>query len=128
MTRPLALVFYENLLTGSQLMNRLNELGYRAAIVHNLATLPAQAVEDRPLAVLMELGAMADRVCAVTRSLRADQTTSHIPVITYLGALDPDLAKRTAENARTAGARVVAMGSNVVSQLDELLEQALRLD
>src|SRR5438445_9362650 len=33
MTTPLALVFYENLLPGSQLVNRLQDLGYRVQTI-----------------------------------------------------------------------------------------------
>ena len=128
MTRPLALVFYESLLTGNQLMNRLDELGYRVVAVHDLALLPAQAAREKPLVVLLELGAMADRVCAATRSLGASEATAHVPVIAYVAAGDAVLAERNAEGARRAGARLVAMSANVVVQLDDLLDQALHVD
>ena len=38
MTRPLALVFYEKFMPGSQLVNRLQDLNYRVRVVNDLAS------------------------------------------------------------------------------------------
>ena len=49
MSSPLALIFYESLLIGNQLMNRLQDLGYRVVVLSDLTKLTEQAAETRPL-------------------------------------------------------------------------------
>ncbi len=128
MTRPLALVFYENLLTGNQVMNRLDELGYRVSPVHDLSLLPNQAAQEKPIVLLLEMGAMLERVCAAIRGLRAGPATVHLPVLAYMGELDATLAARASEAAEDAGANVVAQQPGLMAQIEELLDQALRVD
>ena len=65
MTTPLALVFYEHLLPGSQLVNRLQDLGYRVQTVAEACALVAQAELARPLVVVADLASAKADVCAI---------------------------------------------------------------
>src|SRR5437868_5516884 len=98
MTRPLALFVYERLLPGGQLVNRLQDLGYRVQSLADPATLVEQAEREKPLLVMADLEPREVEVCAAIASLKQNNATCHIPVIAFAGA------SRTAlhEAARTA--------------------------
>ena len=83
MTTPLALVFYENLLPGSQLVNRLQDLGYRVLAHTQASTLVAQARESKPFLLVMDLATQQADVCSILRELRQGSETSHIPVLAF---------------------------------------------
>lgn len=128
MTRPLALIFYEGLLAGNQLINRLDALEYRTQSVSDLGQLHEMAARERPLVVLLELGALADRVCAAIRSLRADPLTAHIPVVAFVAPRDAEAEARVIGLAQTAGARVVVGEAALLAHLPTVLEQALQVE
>ena len=123
MTRPLALVFYGNLLPGSQLVNRLQDLGYRVQAIGDVRTLVVQAVQEKPLVVVTDLAASVD-VCPVIRELKKNPETKHIPVIAFSNMKDGRLPAA----AMASGATLVAGGGAILDQLPELLEQALRVE
>ena len=58
--QPLALVFYEKLLPGSQLVNRLQALQYRVQAVNNAGELLAAVRREMPMLLLADLAARAD--------------------------------------------------------------------
>ncbi|TMQ00911.1 MAG: response regulator [Verrucomicrobia bacterium] len=124
MTTPLALVFYENLLPGSQLVNRLQDLGYRVQTVSDVQTLVLQALQDKPLVVVTDLVAGGADVCAVIRELKRNPETRHIPVIAFTDLKNEELQSA----ATTAGATMVAGNDAILDQLPELLEQALQVE
>ncbi len=124
MTTPLALVFYENLLPGSQLVNRLQDLGYRVQTVSDVQTLVLQALQDKPLIVVTDLVAGSADVCAVIRELKRNPETRHIPVIAFTDLKNEELQSA----ATTAGATMVAGNDAILDQLPELLEQALQVE
>ncbi len=78
MTQPLALVFYEKLMPGSQLVNRLQDLNYRVQAVNDLASLQQCARSEGPLLVIADL-AGREEVCRAIAALKADAATQHIP-------------------------------------------------
>lgn len=125
MQQPLALVFYESLLPGNQLLNRLQDLGYRVRTVNELALLPELAARETPLFVFLELNAQAEGVCAVIRQLKASGNTSHIPVFAWLASTDRRLRDGAGRNAQAAGASVLTPGPGMLTQLPQLLDQAL---
>ena len=127
MTTPLALIFYENLLIGNQLINRLRDLGYRAKPVRDLTKLPQLAAEEKPLVVVTELAGLADRVCAAVRAVRAQAATPHVPVLAIQSPTKKRADKKVAEAARAAGVTLVASKSAYLAQLPQLLEQVLEL-
>lgn len=127
MSSPLALIFYESLLIGNQLMNRLQDLGYRVVVVTDLSKLPEQAAELKPLILISELGAMMDRVCAVVRGLRAAPDTRHIPALGLLKPGERKNGRELSEAAQTAGFNLVASEQGFVAQLPQLLERVLEV-
>src|SRR5258708_514545 len=103
MTQPLALVMYEKLLPGSQLLNRLQDAGYRVLTVPGTDALLASAEQEKPMIVLADLAATNAGVVDAISRLRQNAATSHIPVIAF--AEEKEEALQTA--ARNAGATLV---------------------
>jgi CheY-like chemotaxis protein len=119
MRKPLALVCYSNLLPGSQLSNRLLDLGY---IVQTASAneLDQTAQREMPMLVLAEVSRQAD-VCGAISKLKANPNTQHIPVLAYSEATE-------LTQAREAGASLVASSSAILGQLPHLLDQVLAVD
>ena len=83
MTKPLALIFYERLLPGSQLVNRLHDLEYRVETLTEAALLPKAAQEKRPLVMILDLVSKGVNICDLIRELKVQPSTSHIPIIGF---------------------------------------------
>lgn len=124
MTQPLALVAYENLMPGSQLVNRLQDLGYRVATVTDVNHLVEQAAKDKPMLVVSDLFFSKANICELIAALRKHPDTSHIPVLAFTSAANEKLQ----EAGRTAGAKIVASEEAMLHHLPQLLEQALAVD
>ena len=124
MTTPLALVFYENLLPGSQLVNRMQDLGYRVQTISDVQTLVLQALQEKPLIILTDLAAAHADMCAIIRELKRNPETRHIPVIGFTDLRDEKLQSA----ATSSGATMVAGSDAILDHLPELLEQALRVE
>ena len=124
MTSPLALIFYENLLPGSQLVNRLQDIGYRVQAITDYQGLVAQVIQDKPIILIADLHSRKGDVCAAIRTLKKNAETKHIPVLAFA---DLKESKLTAE-ATEAGATMVAGRDAILDQLTELLEQALQVE
>ena len=124
MTKPLALVFYEALLPGTQLVNRLQDMGYRVTAHTQASTLVEQARQSMPLVMIVDLATRNADLCQTIRQLKEGPETAHIPVLAF--AKDGQEQLRTA--ARTAGATLVAGDTAVLNHLEELLEQVLELE
>jgi CheY-like chemotaxis protein len=124
MTKPLALLVYEQLLPGSQLVNRLQDLGYRVLALNDLGLLAAQARQEKPLLALVDLAFRTADACAAIRSLREAGETAHVPVIAFCDPQNLKLQK----SARSAGATLIAASDGILDQLPALLEQALQID
>ena len=123
MTQPLALVFYEKLMPGSQLVNRLQDLNYRVQAVNDLASLQQCARREGPLLVIADL-AGRDEVCRVIAALKADAATHHIPVIAFAG----EQAAEWQAAAQKAGATLAVSEAAIVNYLPQLLNQALQVE
>jgi CheY-like chemotaxis protein len=123
MTQPLALVFYEKLMPGSQLVNRLQDLNYRVQAVNDLASLQQYARNEGPLLVIADL-AGREEVCRVIAALKADAATHHIPVIAFAG--EPVAEWQAA--AQKAGATLAVSEAAIINYLPQLLNQALQME
>jgi CheY-like chemotaxis protein len=123
MTQPLALVFYEKLLPGSQLVNRLQDLNYRVQTINDLAALLQSAQTEGPMLVVVDLTSQRGDVCNVIATLKADATTQHIPIIAFAG----EQATALLAAAQQAGATLVVSEATVVNYLPQLLNQALQV-
>jgi CheY-like chemotaxis protein len=121
--QPLALVFYEKLLPGSQLVNRLQDLQYRVLTVNDPGQLLAAVRREMPMLLLADLAARAD-IAPVIAALKADAATAHIPVIAF--AEEKAVAQLAA--AEQAGAALAVSETALASYLPQLLNQALHID
>ena len=70
MIEPLALVLYEKLLPGSQLVNRLQDLSYRVQTLADPALLVEQAEQAKPMLVLADLESTRNNVCGALARLK----------------------------------------------------------
>ncbi len=124
MVKPLALVVYEKLLPGSQLVNRLQDLGYRVQTLADGGDLIEQAEKEKPLVIIIDLAGEGSERCAIIKALKANSATSHIPVLALADQQDQSLQAQ----AHDAGAALIASGTALLAQLPELLEHALQVD
>jgi PleD family two-component response regulator len=124
MTKPLALVLYENLLPGSQLVNRLHDLGYRVLTLADSATLVEQAQQTKPLVVIVDLVARAKDVCAAILALKQNTATAHVPVLAFASRKNAKLQAA----AQSAGATLVASDTAILHQLPQMLDQVLMVE
>jgi CheY-like chemotaxis protein len=124
MTQPLALVCYEKLLPGSQVVNRLQDLTYRVQTVADPSLLPQCAEQAKPMLVLADLESRGNDVCAAITRLRQNPTTGHLPVIAFGGETVAGLHAA----AQTAGATLIVSATALLTQLPELLDQALQVE
>lgn len=124
MTQPLALLFYEKLLPGSQLLNRLQDLGYRVQTTSDVNALPDLARSGKPLLVFLDLRDRQGRAPTIIESLKRNEETAHLPVIAFAGEKDTALQ----ESARKAGAAMVINETVLLPHLAQFMERALQLE
>jgi CheY-like chemotaxis protein len=124
MTQPLALVVYEKLLPGSQLLNRLQDLNYRVQAIANADSLVESAEQTKPMLVLVDLESSRQNVCAALGRLKQNPATQHLPIIAFGGENAPDLQAA----ARAAGATLVVSETAILGHLAQFLEQALQVE
>ena len=124
MTKPLAIVFYERLLPGSQVVNRLADMGYRVQAMHIASEVPFAVETSTPMVVVVDLVLRAGDVSSIISQLKRSESTKHVPV---LGICDPKNTK-VAEAAIASGANLVAAEAGILEQLPRLLDHVLALD
>jgi PleD family two-component response regulator len=124
MIQPLALIFYENLLPGSQVVNRLQDLSYRVQVIADAAALVTSAEQSKPMLVLADLNCTKTDICGALARLRHHETTRHIPVIGF-GADDK---KDLQSAALAAGVTLVVSEAAILQHLPECLDQALQVE
>jgi CheY-like chemotaxis protein len=124
MTQPLALVLYEKLLPGTQLVNRLHDSGYRVATVPGVDALVSSAEKEKPMLVFADLVSTRAKVADAIAMLKKNEATSHVPVIAFV-----DEKEVAAQNeARSAGANLVVYESALLPHLQHFIDQALHID
>jgi CheY-like chemotaxis protein len=123
MSQPLAIFFYERLMPGSQLVNRLQDLKYRVLALDNAARLAATVQREMPLLLVADLDAKGDVMGAI-KKIKADGSTSHVPIIGFA----PDDAPELLAAGQQAGASLAVTESALTSHLPQMLEQALHVD
>lgn len=122
MTTPLALIYYQNPLTGNQLVNRLQDHKYRIQTVQSVKDLEVQARVAGVMLVLVDVEGANPQVTVTIRELRANPATQHIPIVAFSGRAK-DLA-----SAQEAGCTLAVESTVLISHLEAVLEQALRVD
>ena len=124
MNQPLALVLYEKLLPGSQLVNRLQDLNYRVQSVSDTRLLVECCEQAKPMVVLADLRAAQQDVCAAIARLKQNPATQHLPVIAFGDEETLDMQK----SALAAGVSLIVSESALLNHLAECLDQALSLE
>jgi CheY-like chemotaxis protein len=124
MTQPLALVLYEKLLPGSQIVNRLQDLNYRVEVITDPALLANAAEQSKPLLVLADLESTHQNVCAALGRLKQNPATEHLPLIAFSGESTQDLQAA----AQAAGITLLVTEAAILNHLPQLLEQALHIE
>jgi CheY-like chemotaxis protein len=124
MTQPLALVLYEKLLPGSQLVNRLQDMNYRVQAIADADRLVECAEQAKPMLVLADLESVKNNVCTAIARLRQHSATKHLPVIAFSGENSGELQAA----ARAAGANLVVTEAAILTHLPQFLDQALQLE
>jgi CheY-like chemotaxis protein len=124
MVQPLALVLYERLLPGSQLVNRLQDLNYRVQTITDPALLVSCAEQMKPMLLLADLHWQRNDVLPAITALRQNSGTEHIPVVGFGAEASADA--ETA--AKAAGVTLLVNESAILTHLPQFLEQALQVD
>jgi CheY-like chemotaxis protein len=124
MTQPLALVLYEKLLPGSQLVNRLQDLNYRVQTVTEAQRLVECAEQLRPLLVLADLESTHNNVCAELARLKKNPGTQHLPVIAFASETATDLQSA----ALAAGVTLVVSETAILNHLSQCLDRVLQVE
>ncbi len=124
MTEPLALVLYEKLLPGSQLVNRLQDLNYRVQSVSDTNLLVECCEQAKPMLVLADLRASHKDVCAAIAKLKRNAATQHLPVIAFGDEENPEVQKA----ALDAGVTLIVSESALLNHLPQCLDQALSVE
>ena len=124
MKQPLALLLYEKLLPGGQLINRLQDLGYRVQPIPAPLDLLPTAEREKPLVAFVDLEPRFEKICEAISALRQNPGTAHIPVIAFATAQSADAQ----ESARRAGATLVVNDSALLIHLGQFLDQALQVE
>ena len=124
MTKPLALVLYEKLLPGSQLVNKLQDLNYRVYTIADAGALVDYAQQKKPLLVLVDLMSNQTSVSNAIAKLKQNPDTKHLPVIAFAGEQETELQ----ETARKSGATLVVNDTAITTHLSQFLEQALHVE
>ena len=123
MSQPLAIFFYERLMPGSQLVNRLQDLNYRVLALDNAARLAATVQREMPLLLVADLDAKGDVMNAI-KKIKADEATSHVPIIAFA----PDNSPELLAAAQADGVNLAVTESALTGHLSQILEQALHVD
>jgi CheY-like chemotaxis protein len=124
MTQPLALVLYEKLLPGSQLVNRLQDMNYRVQSVSDPSLLVECCEQAKPMLLLADLRADRHNVCASIARLKQNPATRHVPVIAFGDQEPPEIQKAALE----AGVTLIVSESALLNHLPQCLDQALSLE
>ena len=122
MNSPLVLIHYQNLMPGSRLVHRLEELGFRVMSASPSSSLADQVRELSPMAMVCDLEPDVDQHLEAIRTIKGDLQTQHLPILAYA-----NLGDGLEEAARLAGATLIADRSGVLSQLPNLMDHILEV-
>jgi CheY-like chemotaxis protein len=120
---PLALLCYEDLMPGTQLVNRLEALKYRVQSVA-ARELVRVAATSGPMLIFCDLANKSANLCEVIEQLRGNAITAHVPII----AFGDDSESQLPERAKAAGATLVTTDSAILPHLEQFLQQALQVE
>ena len=108
---------------GTQLVNRLQDLGYRVLTLTEPSLLIETARKEKPMVALLDLATDRANICAIIKEMKSDEEIGHIPVVGFAAQKDQKLHTEAARS----GATLVAYDDALLPQLPHLLEHALRV-
>lgn len=123
-TSPLAILFYEDLMPGTQLVNRLQDLRYRVQVVSTGEDLLTVAATAGPMLIVADLVSKRADVCDFIRKLRAVESTAHIPLIGFADEAEQQLQA----TATQAGATLVVTDAAILQHLNQFIDRALQVE
>lgn len=121
MTSPLAILFYKNLLPGSQLVNRLHDLDYRVQTTNDLSSLTELAGREKPLVLIIDLAGGDQDLLNSLAAIKKNPETEHLPIL----AFGTQKEKKLIQKAQESGVTLVASDAAILAQLPQLLDQVL---
>ena len=124
MTQPLALIFYQRIMPGSQVLNRLQDLGYRTQHISDPQILIECVEREKPLLLVADLDSSDQNICDIIARLKRSDLTRHIPVISF--AADEKTGLQAA--ALQSGSNLAVGDTAITNHLTQLLEQALQIE
>ena len=124
MTEPLALILYEKLLPGTQLINRLQDLNYRVQPIGDASKLVECAEHVKRMLVLVDLESTRNDVCAALARLKQNPATQHLPIIAFAA----ESATELQASAQAAGVTLIVSDTAILTHLPQFLEQALQFE
>lgn len=124
MMQPLAIMIYEKLLPGTQLVNRLQDLGYRVQTLSDADKLTSTAETSGPMLVIADLGSGSEKILKAITELRRNTSTAHLPVVGFAG--EPLAPHQAAANQ--AGVTLLVSETAILNHLAPCLDRALQLD
>jgi len=124
-TDALILLLHERVLPGGQLVNQVEDMGYKVQVISEPTELLPASLGGKPLMVMADLhGDLGPEVKRAIESLRAGEKTAHIPVIAYGVPGDPESLK----SVQMPGETLVVTDAGVLAHLEQLMEQALHVE
>jgi len=121
---PLAILFYEDLIPGTQLVNRLQDLRYRVQVAASPEELLELAASAGPMLIFADVVSKRLDVCALIRKLRTNADTSHLPIIGFGDDDQVDLQSL----AKEAGATLMVTDAALIPHLEQFIQEALRVE
>lgn len=121
---PLAIVCYENLMPGSQLVNRLQDIGYRVQTVSSACDFANAAAKAGALVAFVDLATTHAFFGELISQLRQDPSTKHLPVVAFCGEQETSMQAAAGQ----AGATLVVSSTALLQHLDQVLDRALAID
>jgi PleD family two-component response regulator len=124
MTQPLALIFYQRIMPGSQVLNRLQDLGYRVQHISDPQILSECAEREKPLLLIVDLDSSDQNICDIIARLKRNEATRHLPVISF--AADEKTGLQAA--ALQSGSNLAVGETAIANHLPQLLDRALQIE
>jgi len=112
------------LLLGNQIVNRLQDLGYRVTSMPLSADLVKMLEDAKPMLLILDLNCKKFDALKGLAEIRQHESTAHIPILAFA----PEAAKQLQVGAAAQGATLVASETAILEQLPTLLDRILQID
>ena len=120
----MAVVFYEHLLPGSKVVNKLTDLGYRVKVTQVASMVIETVRQEKPIVLVADLALRHGDFCGIIAELKRNPETEHVPVLGFTNTKNQKLV----DAAVAAGAKLVAADTGIIDQLPQLLDHVLAVE